>query len=115
MRKATRRLTQEDWAAAALAALARGGIDAIAVEPLAATLGATKGSFYWHFKNRDALVAAALKLWEERHTDKVIEYLEQDPDPARRLRTLIQGAYERGAGDRVEIALLANPSHRAAR
>ena len=115
MRKPTRRLSQDDWAAAALAALARGGLEAIAVEPIAQTLGATKGSFYWHFKNRDALVEAALKLWEQRHTDKVIEYLEREPDPARRLRMLIEGAYEKGPGDRVEIALLANPSHRAAR
>ena len=30
------------------------------------SLGMTKGSFYWHFKNRDALVAAALQLWERR-------------------------------------------------
>ncbi len=108
-------LAQEDWAAAALAALARGGIDAIAVEPIAETLGATKGSFYWHFKNRDALVEAALELWERRHTDAVIEYLQREPDPARRLRMLCEGAYEKRPGDRVEIALLANPGHRAAR
>ena len=116
MRKpAGRSLRQEDWAAAALSALARGGIDSIAVEPIAATLGATKGSFYWHFKNREALVEAALDLWEQRHTDAVIAYLDREPDPARRLRVLIEGVYEEGAGDRVEIALLANPNHRAAR
>lgn len=110
-----RPLGRQDWAAAALEALARGGIQAIAVEPIAETLGTTKGSFYWHFKNRDALVEAALKLWEERHTDAVIEYLDRQPDSARRLRMLIEGAYEKGSVDRVEIALLANPNHRAAR
>ena len=109
------RLGRDDWATAALAALARGGIEAIAVEPIAETLGATKGSFYWHFKNRDALVEAALGLWEQRHTDAVIEFLDREPDPARRLRILIDAAYEGSPGDRVEIALLANPNHRAAR
>ena len=43
-------LTPGDWARAALAAIARGSIGAIAVESVAADLGATKGSFYWHFK-----------------------------------------------------------------
>jgi len=39
-------LTPGDWARAALAAIARGGIAAVAVESIAADLGATKGSFY---------------------------------------------------------------------
>jgi AcrR family transcriptional regulator len=112
MRKASsRRLTPHDWAAEALAAIARGGIDAVAVERIAAELGATKGSFYWHFENRDALVEAALALWEKLRTDAVIEYLAADPDPARRLRMLLEGGFERAPGDRVEIALLSNPSH----
>lgn len=106
-----RRLTPDDWAAAALAAIARGGIEAVAVEPIAAELGATKGSFYWHFSNREALVEAALARWEKSRTDAVIEHLAQEPDPARRLRLLIEGGFERAPGDRVEIALLANPGH----
>lgn len=108
-------MSQEDWASAALTVLARSGIEGIAVEPLAETLGTTKGSFYWHFANRDALVEAALELWERRHTDAVIEYLDRERDPATRLRMLIEGAYEGNPADRVEIALLANPNHRAAR
>ncbi len=112
MGKRNRRLTREDWAKAALRAIARGGVDAVAVEPIAAELGATKGSFYWHFKNRAALVDAALELWEQLRTDAVIEYLDKEPDPARRLRMLNDLAYERGPSDRVEIALLSNPTNR---
>jgi AcrR family transcriptional regulator len=108
-------LTPNVWAEAALDALARGGIDAIAVEPLAAQLGATKGSFYWHFKNRDALVEAALELWEESRTEAVIRALERLPDPATRLKVLLQGGLQLGPTERVEIALLANPSHPVAR
>ena len=56
-------LTREDWTRAALLAIAEGGTGAVAVEPLAARLGATKGSFYWHFRSRSDLLAAALATW----------------------------------------------------
>jgi hypothetical protein len=39
------RLSRERWIEAALDALADGGVAAVAVEPLAARLGVTKGSF----------------------------------------------------------------------
>ena len=73
-RKATRqrRLTREDWITAALGAIADGGLAAVGVEPLAARLGTTKGSFYWHFENRDALLEAAIGRWEKETTTDVI-------------------------------------------
>ncbi len=114
MSKRARRLTREDWAEAALEAIARGGLEAVAVEPIAAKLGATKGSFYWHFKNRDALLEAALKVWEQRKTDAVIEFLARERDPARRLKMLISVAYERGPSERVETALLSRSDNRIA-
>src|SRR6266699_616553 len=57
-------LTRADWTGAALDALARDGLRAVAVEPLAERLGATKGSFYWHFRDRNALLEAAVAQWE---------------------------------------------------
>jgi AcrR family transcriptional regulator len=116
-RKSTRPvLSPADWAQAAYRALARGGIEAVAVEPIAAELGATKGSFYWHFKNRDALVAAALDEWERRLTEIVIERLERRSDPAERLRDLMAASFEISATDRAaELALLANNDHQGVR
>jgi AcrR family transcriptional regulator len=117
MRKTeARRLTRDDWAQGALAAIARGGIAAVAVETVAAELGATKGSFYWHFKNRDALIEAALERWERRRTEDVIEEMEHEPDPAKRLRKITELGFElRGTETfRAEIALLSNPGHPAA-
>jgi AcrR family transcriptional regulator len=70
------RLTRQDWLTAALGALARGGTEALRVEPLAKRLGVTKGSFYWHFADRPALLAAALAEWERRATDAVIVEVE---------------------------------------
>jgi AcrR family transcriptional regulator len=109
------RLGRDDWASAALRAIARGGIDAVAVESLAAELGATKGSFYWHFENRDSLIDAALAVWEQRSTDAVIALLEREADPATRLRMLLAAAFEMPAEERAtEIALLAKLDHAGA-
>jgi AcrR family transcriptional regulator len=60
-----KRLAAESWIAAALDALGAGGIAAVRVEPLAATLSVTKGSFYWHFADRRALIEEMLKSWRD--------------------------------------------------
>ena len=90
MAEATRRLSSQDWAEAALSALTETGVAAVAVEPLARRLGASKGSFYWHYADRGALVDAALALWEARETDAVIAELDSIEDPAERLRLLFE-------------------------
>ncbi len=81
-------LSADDWIAAADRAIEEGGVAAVAVEPLARRLGVTKGSFYWHFKNRDALLEATLLRWEQERTDAVIEAVEGIADPLRRLESL---------------------------
>jgi AcrR family transcriptional regulator len=111
-RAATRaRLSSDDWAHAALAAIGEGGLAAVAIEPLAARLGATKGSFYWHFANREALVAAALAVWERERTELVIAHVERVADPVARLRRLLIWAVDPGIQGRVETALLATADH----
>ena len=102
------RLTAQDWVRAALAAIADGGLAAVSVEPLARALGATKGSFYWHFSNREALVEAALLAWEAGETTEVSELLAPLPEPATRLRVLMGAALGDRPGARVEAALLAD-------
>jgi AcrR family transcriptional regulator len=110
-------LTANDWTMAALDALARGGLAAVAVEPLAKALGTTKGSFYWHFADRNALIEAALERWEQRDTDRVIAATEQAPDAADRLRDLLRLVFTAVQGDSgasagsVELALQANATH----
>ncbi|MFF3290689.1 TetR/AcrR family transcriptional regulator [Streptomyces sp. NPDC003023] len=106
-----KRLTARDWADAALAAMAERGLAGVAVEPLAARLGTTKGSFYWHFANRDALIAAALERWEEICTEQIITAIEVEPDPGRRLRTLLHHATTSAAEDPLEVSLLATADH----
>ncbi|GJF31087.1 TetR family transcriptional regulator [Kitasatospora sp. NE20-6] len=106
-----RRLTADDWAQAALTVFGEGGLAAVAVEPLAAKLGTTKGSFYWHFANRDAVVVAALSLWEQRFTEATIAALAAEPDPVARLRALftrVSGFAEQNA---VAVNVLASADH----
>lgn len=101
------KVTAADWEAAALAALAEGGLGAVAIEPIAARLGATKGSFYWYFANRDALVQAALTRWEQR-TEDITAMLERIPDPAARVRQLVRHSMPDAPGAAVALLLLAD-------
>jgi AcrR family transcriptional regulator len=86
--RGTGRLSAEDWAQAALDLIAEQGVAAVAVEPLARRLGVTKGSFYWHFPSREALLVAALGRWETVEQEEVFGQLEAIPDPGQRLRAL---------------------------
>ncbi|KAA8889478.1 TetR/AcrR family transcriptional regulator [Nocardia colli] len=83
------RLSARDWALAALKAIADGGLAAVAVEPLARTLGVTKGSFYAHYRNRDELIEAALAEWVRSHGDGGLAEYAAIADPAQRLRELL--------------------------
>lgn len=85
-------LSADDWASAALDAIADNGVEGLAVERLARTLGVTKGSFYWHFANRGSLLEAALRLWERQQTDDVIARAEVEQDVRVRIDRLFRGA-----------------------
>jgi AcrR family transcriptional regulator len=104
-----RRLDRKDWTEEALSALSRGGLAAVAVEPIAQRLGATKGSFYHHFGNRDDLIGAALELWEQRHTAQVnAEVDAATDDPRERLRLVTRRAIRMAETDPIGLNLLAS-------
>jgi AcrR family transcriptional regulator len=65
------------WIEEGLRALAAGGPDAVRVEALAQALGVTKGGFYGHFADRNALLDEMLDTWERMSTDEVIERVER--------------------------------------
>jgi AcrR family transcriptional regulator len=58
-------LGKNDWLKAARIALLKGGVEAVRVEKLARSLHVTKGSFYWHFKDREELLDLLLREWED--------------------------------------------------
>ena len=65
------------WIEEGLRALAAGGPEAVRVESLAQTLGVTKGGFYGHFADRNALLEEMLDTWERKATDEVLERVER--------------------------------------
>ena len=62
------RLGEEDWLAAAYDVLTESGVEAVKVMPLAKRLGVSRTSFYWHFKDREELLEAMIRRWEEKNT-----------------------------------------------
>jgi len=79
------------WVEAALQALATGGPEAIRVEALAAGLGVSKGGFYWHFKDRQALLDEMLDAWEKAVVEDPIASVESRPaDPRAKLQQLFE-------------------------
>jgi len=86
----SRRLNATDWECAALHALAEHGLGGLAIESLARQLGVTKGSFYWHFSSRDALLDATLERWERDVERTLLAEIAPQVDPRARLRELFR-------------------------
>lgn len=70
-------LTPQDWIDAAMELLVQKSIDAVNVDTLAKRLGITRGSFYWHFSDREDLLARLLESWREASTHQVIVRFER--------------------------------------
>ncbi len=66
-------LNREEWVQAAWDFLIKEGISNFKLTTLCQILGVTKGSFYWHFKDRDELLNVLLQEWERRSTQRFIE------------------------------------------
>lgn len=98
------RLGPEAWIDAAYARFRGGGVDAVRVDQLAKGLGITRGSFYWHFENRDALLRSVLTRWREEDTERAIAENEAGGGgPADRLLRLLRTC---GADDgRLEMGM----------
>jgi AcrR family transcriptional regulator len=87
------------WLQAASEALREGGVEAVRVEALARRLGVTKGSFYWHFADREALLAALLADWERRAGGRILARIEAASQaPRERLALLLETVVREGGG-----------------
>ena len=104
------RLSREDWIAAALQAIADEGPSGVAIERLAARLRTTKGSFYWHFEDREELITEALATWEREDTDAPIVELKETGDPIERLRIATVMATEYEEAENPDVRLLPSAS-----
>ncbi len=77
------RTPRAKWIEEGLRALAAGGPDAVRVESLAQALGVTKGGFYGHFTDRNALLEEMLDTWERESVDEVLDRVEREGGDAR--------------------------------
>jgi AcrR family transcriptional regulator len=89
--------SRDEWVRAAAAALAQGGVDAVRVEALARELTITKGSFYWHFADRGALLEALLEQWEAG-SRALLEQARSGGSPEERVATFFRGIVRAGGG-----------------
>jgi AcrR family transcriptional regulator len=81
---------RDSWLAEALELLRERGVDHVKVEPLAQRLGVTKGSFYWHFKNRDDLLRSLPEFWVRRQTDPVLATVDEtEGSPIEKMRAIL--------------------------
>ncbi|HJV86750.1 MAG TPA: TetR/AcrR family transcriptional regulator [Noviherbaspirillum sp.] len=74
-------LSAQDWVLAARAALIRHGVADVKVDRLARELNVTRGSFYWHFADRQALLDALLKQWRSQNTEPFLRVVADDAVP----------------------------------
>ena len=104
-------LTPQSWISAASALLVDKGIDSVRVDVLARQLGVSRGSFYWHFKDREALLTSVLRAWRDAATEQVIQRFEgEQAEPAVLISELISLPFRGRAAERaarIELAIRA--------
>lgn len=64
--------TEEAWLTAAYEVLTAQGVEAVKIMPLAKRLQVSRTSFYWHFKDREALLEAMIRHWEDKNTGTLV-------------------------------------------
>lgn len=96
---------------ATLDVIAHQGVGAVAVEPLAKALGVTKGSFYWHFANRQDLIESALKRWRTDDQTLIKERIFSNDNPHDRLKAWFFLSAEPSHSHLVYATLLADRQH----
>jgi AcrR family transcriptional regulator len=105
MDKPISNLSRKDWIDFALQKLSKEGIDKVTIAALARDLKVTKGSFYWHFKDREDLLKAMLARWEETGSQVVFSEVKRiGGDAKRRLKHMSDIIFRR-YGDQLNFEL----------
>jgi AcrR family transcriptional regulator len=104
-------LTPDDWLRVAADVLMEKSIEGVRVDVLARTLNVTRGSFYWHFTDRDDLLQRLLQAWRQKQTDQVIAANQREGVRTQALIHELAGLPMRGAraqrGGAIELAIRA--------
>ena len=90
-------LSREKWLKMAFDAMSHSCISKFNLDSLIKAMPVSKGSFYWHFKNREDFLFALVDYWNRHETDSVIQALEaldEGVSAERRLWELMCVVYE---------------------
>jgi len=99
MKKPSKRLSREEWLHRALELFVKEGKVKLRVEPLVESIGVTKGSFYWHFKDRKDFIVSLSQYWLDYCTSQVVDLInQQGGDAKKRLFFLMKTVFEKDAG-----------------
>jgi AcrR family transcriptional regulator len=98
-KKKVRRLSREEWLARALDVIAREPHGKLRIHELVKSIGVTRGSFYWHFKDREDFVKSLAEYYDRWSTDQVIGVAEgAGGDPKNRIRALMEFVFRNRIG-----------------
>ncbi|PTY37956.1 TetR family transcriptional regulator [Saccharospirillum sp. MSK14-1] len=67
----------EDWLNLAYETLVRSGVEAVKIQPLAKAMNTSRTSFYWFFKDRDALLSQLIERWKNTNTQGLVGQTER--------------------------------------
>ncbi len=87
-------VSKTDWIEAGLELVGWVGVSGIKITDLARRLGVTKGSFYWHFKDREDYLEAIVQTWED-DSRELFAKVDAEADPHERIRILLSLMTER--------------------
>jgi AcrR family transcriptional regulator len=100
-------LSPEQWADAGLHIVARSGWASLTIDNVAAWLRVTKGSFYWHFADRQVFLKAVLARWRFMSTAATLARVVDIADPRERLRRILQLVIEESGPVELDTAFWA--------
>lgn len=101
-------LDPDRWVDAAIDVLAKEGVNGLRVESIAKRCGVTKGSFYWHFRDRQALLDAVLTRWKDgriRDIEKTTAVLPGQERDQLQYAIEVYGASRNRKGMAIELAV----------
>lgn len=81
-------MKRRDWLEIGLRQLATSGPEALRIDRLCLAAEKTRGSFYHHFEDHAAFLAAMLEHWSQRHTERIIQEVEREADPRAKRKSL---------------------------
>jgi AcrR family transcriptional regulator len=99
MKKPSKRLSREEWLHQALELFAKEGKVKLRIDSLVKGIGVTKGSFYWHFKDRKDFIVSLSKYWVDYSTLQIVNIVNQQRSDAKKLLfVLMKAVFEKEVG-----------------